>query len=121
MPDDDQKTRQRVVDRLTKKQTTVTPLDDAPPVHIEIGSLLASRTKRGAIELKVGDRAVQMDLAKARDVLAMLSGAIEAAVSDELMFKFLTEKIGLPEAAAAMALLDLRELRQGSKDTVYPT
>jgi hypothetical protein len=62
-----------------------------------------------------------MDLPKAREVLSMLSGAIEAAVSDELMFAFLTTKIRLPEAAAAMALLDLRELRQGSKGTVYPT
>jgi hypothetical protein len=63
----------------------------------------------------------QMDLDKAREVVAMLQGAIEAAISDELMFKFLTEKVGLDPEKASAALLDFREMRQGSRSTVYPT
>ena len=31
-----------------------------------------------------------------------------------------TEKIGIPDQAAAAALLDFRELRQGSRSTVFP-
>ena len=50
----------------------------------------------------------------------MLQGAIEAAVSDELMFKFLTQKVGMEHERAAAALLDFRELRQGSRETVSP-
>lgn len=88
--------------------------------HIEIATLLSARTKQGAIELVVNDTKTQMDLPKAREVLSMLSQAIEAAVSDELIFRFLSEKIGLQEDAAARALLDFREMRQGSRAAVYP-
>jgi hypothetical protein len=50
----------------------------------------------------------------------MLASAIEAAVSDQLIFRFLIQKVGLSEELAAAALLDFRELRQGSRDAVYP-
>lgn len=90
-------------------------------VTIEIGSILSLRTKEGIVELVINGHKVQMDLAKAREVRGMLDGAIEAAVSDALIFKFLTTKIDLPEAVAATALLDFRELRQGSRSTVFPT
>ena len=87
---------------------------------IEIGTVLSQRTKQGMVELQVNDERVQMDLDKAREVLSMLSGAIEAAVSDTLIFQFLTKQVDLSESAAAAALLDFRELRQGSRSTVYP-
>jgi hypothetical protein len=93
--------------------------------RIEIASLLASRTKTGAVEIAVLREGqirekIQMDLPKAREILAMLSGAIEAAISDELMFRFLVEHVGLDEPRAAAALLQFRELRQGSRGAVYP-
>ena len=47
--------------------------------------------------------------------------AIEAAVSDTLIYRFLTQKCGVSEDKAASALLDFRELRQGSRETVYPS
>jgi len=87
---------------------------------IEVASILSHRTKGGMVEFTLNGEKTQMDLAKAREVVGMLQGAIEAAVSDELMFKFLTTKIGLPEGAAAAALLDLRELRQGTRSTSWP-
>ena len=43
--------------------------------------------------------------------------AIEAAVSDTLIYQFLVGKVGLDENKAAAALLDFRELRQGSKES----
>jgi hypothetical protein len=42
------------------------------------------------------------------------------AVLDVLIYKFLTTKVGLSADAASRGLLDFRELRQGSRDTVYP-
>jgi hypothetical protein len=88
--------------------------------RIEIGSILSARTKEGMVELTLNGEKTQMDLAKAREVRGMLDGAIEAAVSDGLVFAFLTQKVGLEAGAAAQALLDFRELRQGSRSTVFP-
>ena len=93
----------------------------AKETRIEIGTILSMRTKQGMVELQLNGERTQMDLDKAREVRGMLDGAIEAAVSDQLLFAFLTsKKIGLPESAAAAALLDFRELRQGSRETVFP-
>jgi hypothetical protein len=89
--------------------------------RIEIGTILSARTKQGMVELTVNSEKTQMDLDKAREVLGMLSGAIEAAVSDGLIFTFLTQRIGLKDDQAAAALLDFRELRQGSRTTVFPS
>jgi hypothetical protein len=87
---------------------------------IEIGTILSHRTKQGMVELTLNDEKTQMDLDKAREVLSMLAGAIEAAVSDGLLYAFLTKKVGMHEDRAARALLDFRELRQGSRSTVFP-
>jgi hypothetical protein len=65
--------------------------------------------------------AAQMDLAKAREVVGMLQGAIEAATSDQMLFQFLTQTVGLGEDKASRALLDFRELRQGSRGVVHPS
>jgi hypothetical protein len=97
------------------------PADPTGETHIEIGSILSHRTKAGLVELTINREKVQFDLAKAREVAAMLSGAIEAAVSDQLLFAFLTTKVGLDADAAGRALLDFRELRQGSRGIVYPS
>lgn len=88
--------------------------------RIEIGSLLSQQTHEGRIEISIDEHTTQMDLDKAREILGMLSGAIEAAISDQLLFAFLTQKVGLDNDRAARALLDFRELRQGSRKTVYP-
>ncbi len=89
--------------------------------HITIGTLLSQRTHEGLVEFSLNGEFTQMELGKAREVVGILHAAIEAAVSDELVYKFLTEKIGVEPERAAAALLDFRELRQGSRDVVYPT
>lgn len=96
------------------------PLTESNPVGVEIGTLLSHRTKQGVVEMAVNGERIQMDLDKAREIHAMLGSAIEAAVSDTLIYAFLTQKIGLDEHRASAALLDFRELRQGSKDVVRP-
>jgi hypothetical protein len=86
-----------------------------------VSSLLSQRTKAGRVELSVNGQLTQMDLPKAREVVGMLQGAIEAAVSDQLLFAFLTgPNVGLTSEQAGAALLDFRELRQGSRDVVHP-
>lgn len=87
---------------------------------ITVSTLLSSRTKEGRIDFTMNGELTQMDLDKAREVVGMLQGAIEAAISDELMYRFLTEKIGLEPDRAGAALIDFRELRQGSRDLVHP-
>ena len=72
------------------------------------------------VEFIINGEKAQMDLVKAREVLGMIAGAIEAAVSDTLIYAFLTKRIRLSDEAACAALLDFRELRQGSRETVWP-
>lgn len=89
--------------------------------EITVSTLLSSRTNEGRIDFALDGALTQMDLPKAREIVGMLQAAIEAAVSDELVFKFLTQRIGLSPEKAAAALLDFRELRQGSRERVYPS
>lgn len=92
----------------------------AAPTDITVSTLLSSKTKQGRVELSLNGELTQMDLDKAREIVGMLQDAIEAAVSDELIYKFLTTKVGLDNERASAALLDFRELRQGSQDRVHP-
>lgn len=89
-------------------------------MKVELASIISGRTKEGMVELTLGETKCQMELKKAREVRGMLDEAIEAAVSDELLFKFLTTKVGLSEQAAVKALADFREMRQGSRAAVFP-
>jgi len=88
--------------------------------NVVVSSLLSSRTKEGRVELAVNGELTQMSLDKAREIVGMLQGGIEAAVSDQLIYAFLTTKVGLDPERATAALLDFRELRQGSRDVVRP-
>jgi hypothetical protein len=97
--------------------------DHAAPkdgTHLEVASILSNRTKEGMVEVMLNRERTQMDLPKAREVRGMLDGAIEAAVSDQLLYQFLRDRIGMTEEIAGRALLDFRELRQGSRSTVFP-
>lgn len=94
--------------------------DGSANADITVSTLLSSRTKQGRIDFTLNGELAQMDLDKAREVVGMLQGAIEAAISDELMYRFLTEKVGMEPERASMALVDFRELRQGSRDIVRP-
>ena len=88
---------------------------------ITVSTLLSSRDKTGRIDFTLNGELTQRDLDKAREVIGMLQGAVEAAISDELLYRFLTEKVGMEPERASMALLDFRELRQGSRQLVHPS
>lgn len=102
--------------------------EKADTYNLEFASIYGQRTKQGIVEMviRIVDEPdadpikIQMDIAKAKHVSDMLTTAIEAAISDGLLVRFLTEKIKLREDAAAAALLDFREMRQGSRGVVNP-
>jgi len=104
-----------------------------PTYNIELASIYGAKTKQGLVEMTISvvkgsvpsaapppPIKIQMDIPKAKHVCDMLTTAIEAAISDGLLVQFLTEKVGLSEMAAAAALLDFREMRQGSRESVNP-
>lgn len=93
----------------------------APTAEITVSTIVSRRDGQGKVEFQLNGELVQFDLDKAREVVGMLQGAIEAAVSDQLIVQFLTEKIGLDADRANAALVDFREMRQGSRDRVHPS
>lgn len=96
------------------------PKDDAPAIHIEFASIVGQFSRKGLVEMKVEKQIVLLTLDKAREIHGMLGGAIEAAITDELLVRFLIEKIHMSLETAVLVLRDFRIMRQGSPDTVYP-
>lgn len=88
---------------------------------IEMGTIISAKTGRARIEFQVGTELVQLDVDKAREIARGFTETIEAAISDELIMRFLQEKVNLPADKAAALLVDFRELRQGSKKAVNPS
>jgi hypothetical protein len=95
--------------------------DETRIQNIAFSTILSQRTKMGMIEFSFNDDMSQWDLDKAREIHKMLGEAIEAAVSDTLIYHFMVEKVGLDEQRAAQMLLDFRELRQGSRESIRPS
>jgi hypothetical protein len=62
-----------------------------------------------------GELLIQVDVQKARELQRLLGEAADAAISDELLVRFLTEKVKMPIEKAIYALRDFREMRQGDK------
>jgi hypothetical protein len=93
--------------------------DDTPEDHVTVNSGLG---KAGAhVELTINDQLTQMDPKKAREIGLMLLEGAEAATSDAV-FVLLLQRIGITDAERLGAiLLDLRELRQGTRGTSWPS
>jgi hypothetical protein len=109
-------------DRIALRHVDLRANNDGPVnTEFTVSSLLSRSTKEGRIEIALNGQLTQMDLPKAREIVGMLHGAIEAAVSDQMMYTFLTTSIGLSDQQASAALVDFRELRQGSRETVFPS
>ena len=93
---------------------------DPPGTNIEVSTLLSSKDQTGRIDFALNGELTQMDLDKARLIVRILNEAIEAAVSDEMFYKFMVERIGMKPNQALAALVDFREIRQGSRESVNP-
>ncbi len=108
---------ERQATAVLAKRPAFTDEDD----HFEVASLYGQRTREPAVNFKTGTVEHQLTVKKAREVAFMLLEAAEAAVSDAVMMTLLREKVGISdEMRLSLILLDLREIRQGSRDTVYP-
>lgn len=86
--------------------------------QVIVTSLYGTSGKPG-INLQVGEVRLQMDVKSAQKVGLDVLAATEAAISDASVMKLLVEKLGVDEARASRVLLDLREIRQGSRDAVF--
>lgn len=91
--------------------------------EVTVSSGYGRTSQRGFVELTIDEVRTQMDPKKAREIGLMLIEAAEAATSDEIFVKLLTEKIGLEldDHGRGGFLLELRELRQGTRGTSWGT
>jgi hypothetical protein len=83
--------------------------------EIYFSTIMGAQTNEGLVEMSLNEHITQLTLDKAREVHRMLGEAIEASVSDWLIMKFFTEKVGFDKDKAARVLMDFRELRHGSR------
>ena len=85
-------------------------------LQVEVGSGYSSASKRGHVALRLADTEHQLSIDKAKQIGRWLIEAAEAATSDALVVA-LFEKIGFDDPVMmGRILLDLRELRQGTRD-----
>jgi hypothetical protein len=88
---------------------------------VSVTSGFGQKTRVGYVELQVNDQRTQMDVRKAREIGLMLIQAAEAASSDQ-MFVELLKRIGLEDdERVGPILLELRDIRQGTRDISWPS
>lgn len=89
--------------------------------EITVSSGVSSQTGAGFVDLSIDQTRTQMEVKKAIEVATMIFGAAGAAESDAAFTRLLRERIGIDDPQrVAMVLLDLREMRQGTRDTSNP-
>lgn len=89
--------------------------------EVTVGSGFGQVSRVGFVDLTLNETRTQMDAKKAREIGLMLIEAAEAAASDEIFVKLL-ERIGLDSVEAhGRMLLELREIRQGTRGVSWPT
>lgn len=87
---------------------------------IQVASVFSQQRRVGVVELIVNDQNIQMEPKKAQEIGLMLLEAAEAAISDAVFIQFI-ERIGITEPQTqGQMLMQLREIRQGTRDTVHP-
>jgi hypothetical protein len=79
---------------------------------LEISTLVSMRTGEGRVQFEMGETRVQMSIVEARVHAVVVIEAAMAAQTDELLVRFLQEKVGLSREAALAALRDFRAMRE---------
>jgi hypothetical protein len=111
----------RVIDAFQKQAEFVTAKQNQKSLdEVSVGSIFGADTRRGYVQFTLNDQLSQLEPAKAREVGLMLLEAAEAATSDEIFVKLL-EKIGIDGDRAGHILIDLREIRQGTRGVSWPS
>lgn len=89
---------------------------------ITVSSSYGHRTRKGYVEFTLNDQRTQMEPKKAREIGLMLLESAEAATSDEMFITLIRERVGITDPdAAGRFLVDLREIRQGTRDILWPS
>lgn len=84
--------------------------------ELTLTTILSTETKKGRVCLYIDNKQIaQWDVDKAREIHRMLGEAIEAAITDEMIFTFFKTKLNLDDNSAIAVLRDFREIRQGDK------
>ena len=105
---------------LARKVRRSTPDDGTDAVTV--GSGYGTVSQRGFVELVINETSTQMTTTKAREIGLMLIEAAEAGVSDEIVMTLLRERVGITDVERqGRILIDLREIRQGARTTVFPS
>ena len=88
---------------------------------VTVSSGYGRNSERGFVELTLNDQRSQMEPAKAREIGLMLIESAEAAISDQCVIELL-KRVGITsDDARGRILIDLREIRQGTRGIAWPT
>lgn len=85
--------------------------DPSADLDVGVRSIFGQQTRRGLVELTVGDVETQMLPAKAREIAAFLVEAATAAEGDEVLMRVLLERASMSPQRAAQVLMAMRQER----------
>jgi len=76
-------------------------------------SIFGAKTRKGLVGLTIGDRKpVYMSPEEARSVAADILQAATAAETDEVLMRWLHERLGMADEQGVQVLRDLRQMRE---------
>ena len=90
----------------------MSPAEPPDASGIAITSGVSVFTGDGFVTLKWGIESGQLTPDEARLHALLILGAAEAAEHDAVFYRWLKERIGMPDEAAAVALVELRDMRE---------
>src|SRR4051812_30246383 len=89
---------------------------------VTVTSGFGSVSHKGFIELTIDETRTQMDVKKAVEIAVMMIEAASAATSDTALVLLLRERLGITDTEQiGRILLDLREIRQGTRGISRPS
>ena len=119
--------RKHAADLFLARNIREAAIDRPPDAPLEPGtdtvtvsSGFGQKSRKGFVVFTLNDQACQMDAAKAREIGIMLLESAEAAISDELFVTLMTQQ-GISIETAGRLLVDLREIRQGTRGISWPS
>jgi hypothetical protein len=96
-------------------EVVVMPEEDKPEM-LWAASIYGAQTKRGLVELTVRSEQVKISPTEARAFAYSILEAAEAAETDEMIVKWLMERVQQPIENVVSVLRDFRELRDQQRD-----